>query len=125
MSGLLAQKIPDSRLRNLAESGSGDQTVDVIVELDVPLPKVVMEKNVYAGDRVVRPIAVEPENAEAQRELERKAQEARELFAEITGAMPRWLRSARAFVIRATGEQLRRVAASPLTRTIQPNRRLH
>ena len=124
MSGLLAEKIPDPRLRNLAEGGSGDQTVDVIVELDVLLPKVVMKKDAYAGHHVVRPVAVEPESEEAQRELEGKVREARALFAEITGSTPRWLRPACAFVIQATGEQLRRVAASPLTRTIQPNRRL-
>ena len=124
MSGLLAEKIPDPRLRNLAEGGSGDQTVDVIVELDVLLPKVVMETDAHAGHHVVRPVAVEPESAEAQRELERKVREARALFAEVTGSTPRWIRPARAFVIQATGEQLRRVAASPLTRTIQPNRRL-
>lgn len=125
MNDLLADKIPDPKLREFAKGGSDGKSVDVIVELDAPLPKVVMEKNVYAGHRAFRPVAVEPESQAAQRELERKVREARELFAEITGATPRWLRSARAFIMQATGEQLRRVAASPLTRMIQPNRRLH
>jgi hypothetical protein len=49
MSGFLAEKIPDPRLRNLAEGDTGDRTVDVIVELDVPLPSVMMDKNPYAG----------------------------------------------------------------------------
>jgi len=125
MSGFLAEKIPDPRLRNLAERDTGDRTVDVIVELDVPLPSVMMDKNPYAGHHTARPVAVEPESREAQRELERKVREARKLFADITGATPRWLRPARAFVMQATGEQLRRLAESPLSRTIQPNRRLH
>jgi hypothetical protein len=124
VSSPLAQKIRDQRLRKLAEGGSGDETIDVIVELDVSLPKVVMEKDAHADHRVARPVAVQPLGAEAQREVDRKVQEARALFAEITGSTPRWLRPACAFVIQVTGEQLRRVAESPLTRTIQPNRRL-
>ena len=103
MSSPLAQKIRDQRLRKLAEGGSGDETIDVIVELDVSLPKVVMEKDAHADHRVARPVAVQPLGAEAQREVDRKVQEARALFAEITGSTPRWLRPACAFVIQVDG----------------------
>ena len=77
MSSPLAQKIRDQRLRKLAEGGSGDETIDVIVELDVSLPKVVMEKDAHADHRVARPVAVQPLGAEAQREVDRKVLNAR------------------------------------------------
>jgi hypothetical protein len=119
----IAAKIPDAELLSFARRESS-ATLDVLVELDVPSLKVEMIPQRSSGFRSFRPAGIVTQEPCAESELERKMSQTRALLEAITGADPTWLRSARAFVIHATGQQLQRIAASPLTRAIHPNRHL-
>lgn len=102
---------------------ASDKAASVLVELDIP-PQVVEfeDRSSMGGERI--PIRVKPESPEQQAQNEAKVEAARAFLTSALGGTPRWLRSARAFVVQATPEQLRTIARSPLTRAIRLNRRL-
>lgn len=120
----LAQKLPEAELRQLAEEDT-DQKVSVIVELDLPPQEVFFSKN--ETDRVTGayiPKRVIEESPAQQKKNARKIERARDFLEALLGTAPHWLKSARAFIVTVTPEQLREIAQSSLTKTIRLNRRL-
>lgn len=114
----LQAKVPDAALR-ASLAGGGSDLLTVIVEVAAPSPKVAVRADRHTGR--VR-LAPEPRNR-GDAVAAKSAKALGDLIAELTGERPPYLSAARAYVVEATGEQLRRLAASPLVRSIQPNRR--
>jgi hypothetical protein len=117
----LVERIPDARLRELAEKGS-DEPVSVIIELDVPELQVEAERIEDGPDFSPRRVVpTPPGNGEV---VEEAASDARQFLERLVGKPPVYLRSARAFVATVNGRQLREIAARPFTKRIEPNRQL-
>lgn len=117
------EKLGSPDLRELARTGSPD-TVSVIIELDVPVPQVEFGKLVRQGLEVLVPTRIAPEDDEQRRESERKEGEAVVLLDRALKSKPHFIRAANAFVATVDGQELRRIARSPLFKAIRPNRKL-
>lgn len=113
----LQAKVPDAALR-ASIAGGGSEALTVIVELEAPSPKVAARTDRRTGR--VRLAPEPPSRGDAAASKAAKA--LGDLIAKVTGERPPYLSAARAYVVEATGPQLRRLAASPLVRSIQPNR---
>lgn len=120
---LLAEKIPDSTLREHALASS-DEPVSVIIELAVLDPKVEYRHVERDGEDTTVPVRVEPESSKEREELEDVATNARTFLDKLLVEPPVYLRAARSFVATATGSQLEEIARSPFTKRIEPNRTL-
>lgn len=122
---LLKNKIPDTALCQFAadQSNKPDNVATVIIELDLPHRQVRFEDhhNRRIGFSFPRILTETPDQ---QAINSHKIDAANELLTKILGEKPHWLRAARAFVARATPEQIRSIARSSLVKWIQPNRRL-
>ncbi|MGE0744202.1 MAG: hypothetical protein AB7K86_03095 [Rhodospirillales bacterium] len=116
----LRAKVPDADLRDrIAAEGDGDRRHTVIVEVEAPSPRLLTRPDLRSGRRRFVP---EPDD----RSDDAAAQAAAtlgELIEKLTGERPPYLGAARAFVLDATGAQIRALADSPLVRSIRPNRR--
>ncbi len=119
-SDLKKDKIPDAKLYQFANEKS-DQTIVVIIEIDLPSRQVEFSKNL---DRSIGFIRILPETSGQQSKNSHKINAAREFLMEVTGTEPQWLHSARAFISRVTPEQIRTISRSPLIKSIKPNRHL-
>jgi len=117
----LTEKIPDKNLMRFANSDS-DVLESVIIELDLPEPKVEFEKVKRRGVETVAPVRVAPGTKTEREGMERKVGEARDFLNGILESPARWLSAAQIFIADATPSQLRRIAEFPLTRAIHPNR---
>lgn len=124
IADLLVQKLPEPKLRQLAEEDTG-QEVSVIVEPDLPPQKLSFIKSdrdrsigTYIPKRVVE------ETPAQQKKNARTIGEARVFLESLLGETPHWLKSARAFVVTVRPEQLREIAQSSLIKTIRLNRNL-
>lgn len=116
-------KIQSEELQHLAADGS-DQQVSVLVELDLPSQHVKMGHINRGGVTLRVPVGVDPETPEEQAATEERTAEVRKFLESLLGTSPRWLRSARSFVVRATPEQLRVIVQNPAVKAIWPNRQL-
>jgi hypothetical protein len=124
INDLLAQKLPELELRRLAEADT-DQKVNVIVELDLPPQEVFFSKNETGrATGAFIPKGVVEETPAQRKKKARKIEKAHDFLESLLGTAPHWLRSARAFVVTVTPEQLREIAQSSLTKTIRLNRHL-
>ena len=112
------RKLADAELRQL----SGRETASVIVQLELPRPRVEMERSERGGIGAFRPRRVELEAEDEQRRLEQLIAPAGAFLEQLVGSTPVWLAAARAFGIEASGDQLRTIARSPLVRTIYLSR---
>ncbi len=119
----LFEKIPDQELRQMAIDGS-EEKVSVIIVLDLPEPRVEVEQVKKGSEVISVPTSLEPESPDEEQEVARKASEANLFLQSLTGSVPNWLPMARAFVVTVNGKQLREIADSPITKSIQPNREL-
>lgn len=117
------EKIVDAELRKLALEGSKD-TASIIIELNVPRQQVETGTVIRAGVKSQVPVRVRAETDMEKVEVEQKTVAARAFLESVLGSPPTWLKLARAFVANANGEQIRVIASSPLTKAIQPNRKL-
>lgn len=124
IADLLVQKLPEPKLRQLAEEDT-DQEVSVIVEPDLPPQKLSFIKSdtersigTYFPKRVVE------ETPDQQKKNARKIGAAQVFLESLLGETPHWLKSARAFVVTVRPEQLREIAQSSLIKTIRLNRNL-
>jgi hypothetical protein len=119
----LARKLPDPELHEFAGADT-DETASVIVELDLPPQKLIMERSAGGsyGSYVARKVAGESPSLQKRNAL--KIEKTREFLESLLGASPNWLNSARAFVVKATPEQLREMALFPHIKTIRLNRHL-
>jgi hypothetical protein len=116
-------KLSSEELRRSAIEGS-EQAVDVIVELDLPPRQVELKWYDRGNTRVRLPSSV-AEEGPAERDLvEDRVAATRNFLTQVLGQKPRFLATARAFIVRATGAQLREIAASGLIKTVHPNRQL-
>jgi hypothetical protein len=116
-----AKKIEDDELRQLAIEGQ-DSLVSVLVIPELPAPTVVFER----GDDARRssyPVGFAPETPERRAERERTIEQTRRNLTELLGEKPPWLDAPKAFVVDATGPQLREIARLQSVRAIQPNYR--
>ena len=120
---LLAEKIPDSALRQHALESS-DEPVSVIIELAVPDPQVQYRHVERDGEDRSVPFRVEPETSEEREELEAVATDAKTFLEELLAEPPVYLRAPRVFIATATGHQLEEIARSAFTKRIEPNRSL-
>jgi hypothetical protein len=121
--GMLEEKIPDARLRRIAEEGS-EEEASVIIVLDLPEQHIEIGKIELGDSSYPFPSSVLPQAAEERREIEEKAMQARGFLEAILGVTPNELKMARAFVASANGMQLREIASSPLIKSILLNRTL-
>ena len=120
----LEQKLPEPELRQLAKDDT-DQKVSVIIELDLPSRRILFTKSEVNRDiPAYTPKRVVEESPGQHKENARKIEKARDFLESLVGKTPRWLSSARAFVVTVTPEQLREIAQSSLTKTIRLNRNL-
>jgi hypothetical protein len=124
IADLLVKKLPEPKLRQLAEEDT-NQKISVIVEPDLPpqklsFTKIDIERNIgrYLPKRVVE------ETAAQQKKNARKIDAAHVFLESLLGETPHWLKSARAFVVTVKPEQLREIAQSSLIKTIRLNRNL-
>ncbi|MDQ4049659.1 MAG: hypothetical protein M3131_09825 [Actinomycetota bacterium] len=113
-----ASKLADAELRQL----SGPQTASVIVELDLPRPRVEMERSEAGGIGASRPRRIETESAGEERRCEAVITQARSFLEQLLGTPPVWLSAARAFGVEASGDQLRVMTRSPLVRRVYLSR---
>ena len=120
---MLAAKLPDPELLELAEEGGGSR-VSVIVELDLPEQRVEMARPGAGGERLARPLAVAAESDEDSRQGEAVIERARQELRRLSGEEPVHLRAARAFAVRVDGGQLREIVRSPWARRVRRNRSL-
>ena len=117
-------KLQDAHLRETVEAG-GTDSVSVILEVDLPRQQVDIpsrQERLRGAAPVAR--AVIAESPEQKRANADRVARLRELITDVIGTDPRWLASARAFTFHANATQLRKLAASELTRAIRSNRRL-
>ena len=112
------RKLADAELRKLRDR----ETASVIVQLELPRPRVEIEKSQGGGVGGFHPRRVELESESEQRSLEQLIAEARALLEQLVGGTPVWLGAARAFGVEASGDQLRTIARSPLVRMIYLSR---
>jgi hypothetical protein len=117
----LAAKVTDPALL-AAVAGDEDQPLSVLIELDVPAPRVGFRDDPGSGRRV--PAEVLVPTPEQQAEIDHRTAEAERFLQEVLGGSPVWLGAANAFVAAPTGRQLREIASSRLVKAIHPNRRL-
>ena len=121
--GLDLAKLPNEDLRRVAVEG-GDDAVDVIVELDLPSQRVEFRKRDHEHSHAFLPSRIADELSEQRDLIEDRIARTRKFLTAILGQEPCFLSTARAFVVRATGEQLRQIASSPLVKAVRPNRQL-
>jgi hypothetical protein len=115
--------VHDPRLRALADEGSADDVVSVIIEVEVPSPRFTAARRpgIPGGDRRVG--AVRPQlQTSGEATSTTRREEAARFLGRLLGSVPRWLPAAHAFVADVTGAQLAEIARSPLTRSVAVNR---
>jgi hypothetical protein len=117
------QKIGDDRLCQLVD-GLGTERISVLIEPDLPSRKVEFSRVERAGVTGYVPTRVAAGSPQEQRHVEERIATTQEFLKEVLGEAPNWIQAARAFVAIVNGEQLQRIARSPLIRAIRPNRRL-
>lgn len=119
----LTEKVPDPRLRRLAETGSGAESV--IVELEVPTPMVEMEQGGRCGGiGGFRMASVRLPSEDDERLAADIAAQAWALIGELAEEPPVTLLDNTAYTVLLSGPGIARLAQSPLVRRIVPNRRL-
>ncbi len=117
------RKIQGNELRQLVEERTGE-AASVIIQLELSPRAVESSGAERGGAGLRRALVVAPETSEERREVRRRASQTKRFLTKVLGDEPLWLQSARAFVAKASGEQLREIAESPLVKAIHPNRRL-
>ena len=118
-----AREDPGSLLRQTLANGKGTEKSSVLVEID--LPAQVIEFDEPSRTVLHRPpLGIKPESDQQRAHNAAMIENARESLTRLLGQPPLWLRSARAFVVEGSAEQLREIAHYPFTRAIRPNRRL-
>ena len=118
-----AEKFTDQSLLQYARDGSSER-ISVIIELELPKRSLQFAPSERGDSATFRPKRIQPEDAQSQQISSDTIAAARSLIQQCTGTDPHWLKTARAFIIHATGMQISRIAESPLIKTIQPNRTL-
>ncbi|WP_027482164.1 hypothetical protein [Deinococcus pimensis] len=115
------RKLKHETLRRFVRDAPGGE-VSVIVELDVPAPKVVMRPPAGAADGRLRPRVVAADvDAEVVR---RQVEEPRAFLEARSTERPRFLEAAASFVVTVTVAQLAEVARFPHIKAVFPNRPL-
>jgi hypothetical protein len=85
----------------------------VIVELDIPKQRVVAKpRGFLVMDTIEEAV------------LEEKRGEAAKLIENVVGKPPRWLKTARAFVVTALPKQIEKISSSPLIKAVHPSKNL-
>ncbi len=125
MDDALDRKLPDPRLRALADQGSND-IVSVLIEVDLPVPRFTLTRRpgVRGGDRRVGTTRPQIDPAGEATSSSTRKDEAARFLSRLLGGVPRWLPAAHAFVADVTGKQLAEIVRSPLTRSVAVNRSL-
>lgn len=116
-------KIQSPELKRLAREHSSE-VASVIIELDLPARMVEVARVLRQGSEISLPRRVAPASQAEGSEVDRKTEEAKVFLQKVLGTSPRWLKTARSFVAEVTGPQLEKIATSPLTKAIHPNRSL-
>lgn len=121
LSSAVLEKIRSTDLRNEAVS-EAEQPHTVIVELDLPMPKLesIGPKPIGFGSRPRLRFAP----SEPASDLGSRIEASKEDIATITGRRPEaFLSTSGSFVVNATGEQIGRIAKMPSVSAIWPNTR--
>src|SRR4051812_8791966 len=100
----LAEKIRDESLLEFAEGQSQDER-PVLIELDLPEPKVELPPQRVAGAGRPLAIRVAPETAEERAEKERRIAQAAGLLAGLRVEGPTWIPAAHTFVAKVNPAQ--------------------
>lgn len=114
-------KLADEELRRLTDRG-GAGTLSVIVQLELPRPRVEIERLERGGVGAFRPRVVETESESGQSSLEDSIAQARAFLEQLLDKSPVWLSAASAFGVEASGDQLETIARSPLVRRVYLSR---
>ena len=117
------EKISDNKLLQLAHTDR-DEPECVIIELDLPEPKVEFHETQRGGIKSPAPIRVVPETSEEGEEIERRINEAKHFLDDILETPAKWLGAAHAFIADAKPSQIREIARFSLTKAIRPSRTL-
>jgi hypothetical protein len=118
-----AEKIVHPELRKLAAAES-DNVASVLIELNLPGPQVQLDKNQFRGVFDYSLKRVVPETPTQRKESQQQINKASAFLTNLLGEKPLWLNAGRAFVANVNADQLRKIARSPLTKAIRPNRKL-
>lgn len=120
------EKIRSDDLRHEAMAETSESR-SVIVELDLPMPKLEMTESRGAGSTGRSRLRFAPMAREDEAEAGRKASKIEALkegIATITGHLPEtYLSASESFVVNANGEQIGRIACMPTVSAIWPNSR--
>jgi hypothetical protein len=120
----ILEKIRSDELRSEAVAETSEQR-SVIVELDLPMPKLEMGDRRTEGLRGkahFRFAAPTPEDIAEAGQEDSKITASKEDIATITGRLPdNYLSTAGSFVVRANGEQIGRIARMSTVSAIWPN----
>lgn len=119
--GFPIDKIHNDDLQRIALERSKDP-VSVIIVLDLPEPKVEVGKIERGFKSSSFPRMVIPLSEAEMEEVAKKTSEAKTFLKEILSTEPNFLEMARSFVADVNGDQLRQIASSSLTKSIEPNR---
>jgi hypothetical protein len=117
-----AAKVTDPALLAAMAAGDDMRPVSVLIEVDVPAPRVGFREEPGSGRRV--PAEVLAPTPEEQEAIDATTAAAGRFLEEVLGGPPVWLEAANAFVAATTGSQLQEIARSRLVKAIHPNRRL-
>jgi len=117
------EKISDNKLLQLAHTDK-DEPECVVIELDLPEPRVEFQETRRRGIKSPVPVRVVPETSEQRVEIERRINEAKHFLYDILETPPKWLGAAHAFIADATPSQIREIARFSLTKAIRPSRTL-
>jgi hypothetical protein len=123
-NNLLMRKLPDPELLQFVQEDT-DQKFSIIIEPDLPPQEIFFSK--HRTDRFTSaylPKGVVEEKPAQQKKNEHTIKKTREYLESLLGTTPRWLNSARAFVVSVTPAQLREITQSSLTKRVRINRTL-
>lgn len=116
-----AEKTLDEDLRQLVATGEAEP-ISIIVELDLPSPRVEMGSDRRSGgvDRGAQRVVATEED---RRKSEQIVEEVGGFLEKVAGQPPVWLSASRAFVVDVTTDRLETIARSPHVRRISRNKR--
>jgi len=120
---LSLEKVHPAELRAFAVGKSREHQT-VLIELDLPARQADLRRTADGDGGRYTPVQIRPQTPEQQKEVEKKTAEARKFLKLVLGEEPELLRAAHAFIVKVDGEQLERIAQSPLIKAIRPNRQL-
>ena len=111
----LERKVASATLRDFALHGEGE-TLPVVIELDVPVPRVELDSRRGAGPRPARVAALSSAEQAKARAIESAA---RKKIPKIVAREVKWLSAAQAYLARVTPQELLKLVTLSAVRAVR------